>query len=640
MNLRRRSALVASVALMTLVCSTADAQDLVVAGPTEPSIDVQNFQAVPSPHAVFAVESAESSTHLQFSGGFIFNYANKPLVLVSDADGTEQALIKDQVSGDVLAALGLFDIAEVGLALPVYLLNGVEGGTISPDAASGATLGDLRMRAKLTLLNPQKSAIGLAPYVQVGFPTGDTKAFTSSGGFYGRPGLLMDMRIERFLMSLNLSANLQGERKFANLNVGSQLLFGLGAEYEIVPSAFLVSAEVFGSSAFDEFLSNNDELPLEGLVGIKYRTPIGINLELAGGGGIVAGFGSPAYRVIGGLRYAIYDNDLDDDGILNAADACADEPEDRDQFQDEDGCPDPDNDGDGILDVNDNCPGEPEDVDDFDDEDGCPDPDNDGDKVADADDQCPNESGTVELAGCPNLDRDGDGFPNDADPCPDQAEDLDAFQDDDGCPEPDNDLDTVLDAVDKCPADKEDLDGFQDDDGCPEPDNDQDGILDVDDKCPLRKGVKAWNGCPGKKKVVLDGDEIKILDAVFFDTGKATIKKKSFELLTEVADTIKSNPALQKIEVQGHTDDVGNAGANLRLSQARAESVRKFLVEAGVDAGRLEARGFGDTQPAVPITGLKGGAVRKAREANRRVQFKILEQQRKTKVIEVAPDSE
>jgi outer membrane protein W len=71
------------------------------------------------------------------------------------------------------------------------------------------------------------------------------------------------------------------------------------------------------------------------------------------------------------------DNDPDHDGIVGDADKCPNEPEDKDGFQDEDGCPDPDNDGDGIPDAMDKCPNEPEDKDGFQDEDGCPDPDND-----------------------------------------------------------------------------------------------------------------------------------------------------------------------------------------------------------------------------------------------------------------------
>jgi OOP family OmpA-OmpF porin len=93
--------------------------------------------------------------------------------------------------------------------------------------------------------------------------------------------------------------------------------------------------------------------------------------------------------------------DADGDGIPDVRDRCPTEPEDKDGFEDEDGCPDPDNDRDGILDVNDKCPNEPEDFDGFEDEDGCPDPDNDKDGVPDASDRCPNEPGPASNDGCP-----------------------------------------------------------------------------------------------------------------------------------------------------------------------------------------------------------------------------------------------
>jgi OmpA-OmpF porin, OOP family len=100
------------------------------------------------------------------------------------------------------------------------------------------------------------------------------------------------------------------------------------------------------------------------------------------------------------------DDDPDKDGIVGAADQCPDEPEDKDGFQDEDGCPDPDNDGDGIPDADDKCPNEPEDKDGFQDDDGCPD-----------------------------LDNDEDGIPDAADKCPDQPETRNGFEDEDGCPD-------------------------------------------------------------------------------------------------------------------------------------------------------------------------------------------------------------
>jgi outer membrane protein OmpA-like peptidoglycan-associated protein len=117
--------------------------------------------------------------------------------------------------------------------------------------------------------------------------------------------------------------------------------------------------------------------------------------------------------------------DRDGDGIPDAVDRCPNEPEDKDGFQDEDGCPDPDNDNDGIPDGRDKCPNEPEDKDGFQDEDGCPDLDNDNDGVPDALDKCPNEP----------EDKDGDGIPDSRDKCPNEPETFNNYKDDDGCPD-------------------------------------------------------------------------------------------------------------------------------------------------------------------------------------------------------------
>ena len=126
------------------------------------------------------------------------------------------------------------------------------------------------------------------------------------------------------------------------------------------------------------------------------------------------------------------DEDIDGDGILNAVDQCPTDPEDRDRFQDDDGCPDPDNDGDGILDTTDTCPNDREDFDSFQDEDGCPDPDNDNDGTPDTTDTCPNEPGPASNNGCPEPDRDNDTLPDRRDNCPDEAGPVE----NQGCPEP------------------------------------------------------------------------------------------------------------------------------------------------------------------------------------------------------------
>jgi OmpA-OmpF porin, OOP family len=229
--------------------------------------------------------------------------------------------------------------------------------------------------------------------------------------------------------------------------------------------------------------------------------------------------------------------------------------------------PDKDTDGDGIVDKFDKCPTQPEDKDGFQDEDGCPD-----------------------------LDNDGDGIPDGVDKCPDEPEDKDGFQDQDGCPDLDNDNDGFSDKIDKCPNEPEDKDGFEDDDGCPDPDNDKDGIPDVSDKCPNEAGVPP-DGCPKKYDlVVVTEKKIELKQTVYFDTDRASIKSVSFKLLDEVAQALADNPTI-KVEIQGHTDSQGDDDYNMKLSQKRAESVRDYLVKKKVATDRMVPKGYGEEVP-------------------------------------------
>ena len=213
-------------------------------------------------------------------------------------------------------------------------------------------------------------------------------------------------------------------------------------------------------------------------------------------------------------------------------------------------------------------------------------------------------------------DFDHDGILDNVDKCPRVPEDLDGFEDTDGCPDEDNDKDGIADKIDACPNDPEDKDNFEDDDGCPDLDNDKDGIPDKTDKCPNEPGVPP-DGCPKKyTNVVVTQTKIEIKQTVFFATNKATIKPMSFGLLTEVAQAMKDNPTI-KVDVEGHTDSQGNDAFNLKLSQKRAESVKKFLVSKGVPSDRMVPKGYGENVP------LADNRTDTGRAQNRRVEFVI-----------------
>jgi outer membrane protein OmpA-like peptidoglycan-associated protein len=126
---------------------------------------------------------------------------------------------------------------------------------------------------------------------------------------------------------------------------------------------------------------------------------------------------------------------------------------------------------------------------------------------------------------------------------------------------------------------------------------------------------------PKTANVVVGAKEIQIKKQVHFETDSAQIKPDSSQLLAEVADVINKSTNIRRIEIQGHTDNTGSPDHNMQLSQARAESVKSWLVGRGVDASRLEARGYGQTRPRMPNVTAANRAL------NRRVQFIIVEKQ-------------
>lgn len=251
--------------------------------------------------------------------------------------------------------------------------------------------------------------------------------------------------------------------------------------------------------------------------------------------------------------------------------------------------------------------------------------DADGDRIPDAADACPQLVGVVspdpKLNGCPTPpDADGDGIADATDKCPQQAGPANPDPMKNGCPPPaDADGDGIADADDKCPQEAGEASTVPGLNGC-NLDKDGDGIKLPADECPEEKGVAnedpRLNGCP-EKDVILTAHEIVITDKIEFSVGSARIKKSSYELLDKIAKVMKEHPDMGAIEVQGHTDNTGSADINKKLSAARAEAVKKALVERGVDEALLHPKGYGPDKP------LADNGTPEGQAKNRRVQFVI-----------------
>lgn len=187
--------------------------------------------------------------------------------------------------------------------------------------------------------------------------------------------------------------------------------------------------------------------------------------------------------------------------------------------------------------------------------------------------------------------------------------------------EVDTDGDGRIDTADTCPREA----GPLENDGCPVSDRDKDGIADTLDGCPDQAGSEAEKGCPASAKtyktVVVEKKRIQIKEQIRFGPSSGRIVGQvSSQVLDDVAAALRDNPQIQKIRIEGHTDSVGGENSNLRLSQRRADSVKRELQKRGIDRDRLEAVGFGETQP------IASNSTSAGRAENRRTEFNIIEQ--------------
>lgn len=594
----------ATILFVTLVApATAFAGGTTVDRPF--AIEASHFRSALGSRGYIVTDGAAISEHLKPAASLWLDYAHNILV-TRDADGQildDGRYVKGRLSANLQASLGLFDFMEIGIGLPLSLYQfGTRAGLGgSDDDLAAFAAGDLRIGAKFLVLDKKLGdvGLGLALHPIFTFPTGGRNHFHGDGSVTFRPTVAAELTSEHVSIALNAAYILRGKRDLLNVRHDDELHFGLGAAIPVEPDLVDIVLDLqakigVGAAAAGEF--GTEEAPIEGHGGLRFWLREDLSLTVGGGTGLLAGYAAPEARVFAGIAYAPRPDEGDDedgDGIADSEDACPEDPEDKDRFEDKDGCPDTDNDGDGIPDKEDACPDEAEDGDGFEDGDGCPDPDNDGDGIADGDDRCPLE-----------------------------PEDHDGDADEDGCPEEpgDRDGDRILDKDDSCPDEPEDIDSFEDADGCPDPDNDGDGIADGDDKCPLEaevfNGVDDEDGCPDESLVEIKGEKIELKAKIFFSTGKATIKEKSFPVLDAAVKVMKAYPAIT-VRIEGHTDDRGAVAFNKKLSEARAKACLEYVAGKGVDASRMTAVGFGPEKPIADNTKKDG------RAKNRRVEFVV-----------------
>ena len=568
------------------------------------AIEVNPGRADPAGLGLWSVQSAHLLHHFEMVAGLTYQTLDRPLVLRGASTGpAERSLVGQRHQLDLAAAVGLFERAELAIIVPVVAHQDAQlpGLRLAPPATGG--LGDVALRGKMRLLTQGEMHFGsvvapvsLAASATLRLPTGNEGAYLGTGGVGFDPQLAVSQRQDAVEVSVNLGLRFQPRVDILDWTEHHKLVAGLAIMYRPDPRGWSLGVGFDHAARLDAPYQSDRETAGELVFGGRVPLPHNLQLEVGGGYGVMGGATTPVWRAFVGLAWSqALRSDRDGDGVIDRRDACPDAPEDFDDFQDDDGCPDPDNDTDGVLDTDDQCPHDPEDADGFDDTDGCPDPDNDADGVLDVSDKCPNEPEDIDDYedddGCPDLDRDQDGVPDDVDQCPDEAEDKDLIMDLDGCPETDADEDNIPDEKDECPLDAEDIDLDSDQDGCPDL----------------------------EPEAALTADRIEINQRILFEFGKAIVRPESFPILDAVARILDENPSV-RLRVEGHTDSEGPSAVNQPLSEARAVAVGEVLLSRSATndlAERITTVGFGPDRPRA-TNDTEGG-----RAHNRRVEFII-----------------
>ncbi|MDP3274395.1 MAG: OmpA family protein [Deltaproteobacteria bacterium] len=546
-------------------------------------------------------------------GGLVADYAYRPLVQRNAAGmDASNVLIEHMLLVHAQLGVGFLDRINVHLNVPMLLLQTGGGAAAGPFTAfTSPAIGDMRLGARVRLFghadrDPISLHLGGNFFFNAGLLTGNTNTNVSDNLFRGKFDLTAAGRASILRWSFGVGFHYRDVnvsfQSGAPPQAGHELYGSAGLGVALLQDRLTIGAEGWLSSGISNLFGypwTNGEV----IAGVHYLIADTILVGAGAGPGLSQGAGTPTVRGLFTVAYAPVrrpvvagPGDADGDGVLDPDDQCVDVPQGEHPDPARIGCPLVDTDHDGVFDGEDQCVNEP--MGDHPDtaRRGCPLADTDRDGVFDDTDQCVNEPQGEHpdpaRVGCPDGDADSDGVLNGADQC----RDVPAGDHPDparaGCPLPDRDGDTVVDPEDHCP----------DVAGSPHPD-------------PMR------NGCPGLVRV--QNGMLQILAPVFFATNRDRILPRSFPVLTAVADALRAVPSIRRVSVEGHTDDVGDDARNMDLSNRRAISVVTFLTQHQVDAGRLEAHGFGETRPERPIDGLRGRPLREARSLNRRVNFRI-----------------
>jgi outer membrane protein OmpA-like peptidoglycan-associated protein len=531
-----------------------------------------------------AIEDASVLCPLGFHAGMLMNYANGP-VQMTVGDSEDAGILNQLFTADVLAAFSPTSWSGVGVDIPIHLytrartFGDLEGGQDMSDLSSETKLGDIRAEIKFEALDITEYYVGLAFAPYATFPTGDPELFLGEGRVTGGGNVILEGDLQVFNLVLNGGYLYRGDAEILDTNIGNAWKLGAGLSRSFA-NHLSFSVEYFGSWVDSGSIERVEANPMEILGTLRFD--FGENLPRVIGGasaGLTKGIGCPAYRLIGGVDYTY----------------CSRPPEN------------------GLLDI----------------------------KVVDQDDaplvadlelfgptsrQITTDANggwnSEVLLGDYKITASKNGYDSastNAVVAPEETASVKLQL---------NKKQAVVKVIttDKCTGEK----------------LASSVAISGDKTYALPLGEKEIELLPGTYTLTASAEEyegkkltvdvtpgttiegalalykkIQKTGKVYFAVNSAVIKSKSYPVLNDVADQIKSLCEFKKIIIEGHTSSEGSDTYNMKLSKRRATSVREYLIKKGIDASKLEIAAHGEIHP------IASNATKEGRSQNRRVEFII-----------------
>lgn len=588
-------------------------------------IALNQLEPAPAGDPFFGVPSPSIGGHLEPRVGLLFDYSDRPLRLVLGS--TETAVVASQAFLRLGASLALWDRILLDLHAPLAVAQSGDDPMlpgVSFNPPSSVEFGDLRIGLRGRLVGDDASPFQASLGAYFFAPTSAANSYVGDDAVRFAPHAILGGKIgsgTAFVWSANAGMVVR-----ASDNPHS-VTFGGGAAVLFLDEALSLGGEAYGAFALGQStlldgtglnVTEATRTNFEVLGSVRVRFLRGLVIGAGAGPGIVAGLGTPTFRVTALLGWmppassapaeteGAAAGDRDDDGFRDDVDACPDEKGELQGDPKKDGCPPPDRDFDSILDIEDACPTEAGSKNTDATKNGCPD-DSDGDAISDTKDACPRVKGSpnadARLNGCPQ-DGDGDGVLDDTDACPGERGAKSADPKRNGCPL-DSDGDAIADAVDACPNQKGERSADARRNGCPVPG--RPAASRPDPGAGVATSPESGSGLNASIEFNLYGKY-----------RTQTAEPVTDEQLRSIKDAIMGDPSIDMVEVQGHTDDSGDASFNANLALERAQEVRRWLIGVGVPASKLVAKGYGDRVP------VGDNRIFDGRQKNRRVDFKVI----------------